>query len=71
MSEVRNKGKRICTGGKDSPVIYDYKSPRVTLPNEDPKKWAELSGPVTVTYLTPSEMERYLKNRENGIKYEL
>lgn len=66
MSEVKHKGVRKCTGGDgiwSSHVTYDYKSPGVTLPNEDPEKWAELSGPLTVTILTPQEMENYLATR--------
>lgn len=66
MSEVRHRGRRRVNspGYQTGYATYDYVSPGVTLPNENPEKWEELSGPVIVTKLTPSEMEDYFKNNK-------
>lgn len=65
MSQVKHRGVRRCLGGDgfvSSHVIYDYKSPGITLPHENPKYWEELSGTVktfNMSELTPSELERH------------
>lgn len=66
MSEVRHRGRRRTSGGEGiwgGHVTYDYVSPGITLPNEDPDKWMELSSEVTVSVLTKEELEAY-RNRK-------
>lgn len=67
---VNHKGKRRTQGGGiwQSEVTYEYVSPGVTLPNEYKKgeKLAELSSGVTITQLSKTETEKYLKNRRIG-----
>jgi hypothetical protein len=64
---VNRRGKKIVQTIGDH-QIYEYRSPGITLPNENKsgEELAKLSSGVTTTYLSQSETERYLKNRRIG-----